>query len=154
MAVHTAAGVGLLAVAVLAVRPRRGLMAVLTSPYVGGVMARRLLLVAVLLIPVSDVVSVSLQHAGLFPPPGAAVLDAVVSLAVIFGALLAVGHALNRSDEQRGRMEEELRQWERFFEHAAFGAIFGGIDGRILQVNPAPTPACTATRPTSWSAAR
>jgi PAS domain S-box-containing protein len=137
MAVHTAVGVGLLAVAVLAVRPRRGLMAILTSPYVGGVMARRLLLVAILLIPFSDVVSVSLQHAGLFPAPGAAVLDAVVSLAVIFGALLAVGHALNRADEQRGRMEEDLRRWERFFERAAFGAVFGGTDGRILQVNAA-----------------
>jgi PAS domain S-box-containing protein len=137
MAIHTALAVIALAVALLLARPDRGLMAILSSPFVGGVMARRLLGFGLVAVPAGGLVSVVLQHLGLFPSPGAAVVDSVISMVTIVIALLVLAHTLNRADARRTDVEAELRQWKRFFDAVEFGAVFGGPDGRLLRVNHA-----------------
>lgn len=137
MALHTSLGLMALAIAILAVRPDRGLIAIITSDLQGGVLTRRLLVVAALTIPATGALGLWLQHLGAFPPPGSAVLGTTASLVVILGALLVSGRALDRTDAERGRGEAALRQWKQFFDLAQFGAVFGASDGRLLQFNDA-----------------
>jgi PAS domain S-box-containing protein len=129
-AVHTAVGLMAAGAAILALRPDRGVASVIASGYGGGRLVRRLLAVAAVVIPAAGVISLALQDAGAFPPPGAVVLGATISLIVIMATLVIGGHQLNRAEAQ-------LAQWTRFVDAAPFGAVFVTPDGRLRHVNGA-----------------
>jgi PAS domain S-box-containing protein len=137
MAPNAAVTILALAIGVLAARGDSGLMATLSGRNLGGVLARRLLVTAMITIPVFGFAAARLQAAGAFPAPGAAVLGTIVSLLVIFAALLVLARRLDRTDIERTRAEAELRQWKEFFDAASFGAVFGSPDDRVLWHNDA-----------------
>ena len=136
MAIHTSVALLALATGILAARPASGVMGTFTSLLVGGHAVRRMLLVA-LSIPVLGYLAVRLQVAGLYVPPGAAVVTSVASMMVAVLITLAVGEWLNKADRLRLRTEEDSREWKRFFDRATFGAAFGTVDGKLGLVNEA-----------------
>jgi PAS domain S-box-containing protein len=108
MALNTAVAVGLLAAGVLAARPDRGMMAVVTSPGAGGVMARRLLPAAVLIpVVVGWARWLAEQWGVVNEVEGLSAL--VVTTIVVFTALIWWNAAsLDRADRQRRRAERRL----------------------------------------------
>jgi signal transduction histidine kinase len=110
MAPHTALGTLLLSIAILVVRPNRGWMALLRSRRPGGVMARRLFLVAAIALPTTNMISLRLQYAGLYQSPADEIVHTALALLVLFGALLAVASRLDRTDEERDRIEASERE--------------------------------------------
>jgi PAS domain S-box-containing protein len=136
MAINTAAALLLLAIGILAARPSSGAMATVTSPLVGGQVVRRMLLVA-LAIPFLGYWAVRAQQAGLYDPPGAAVVTSVAGMIVASLITIAIGGSLNRTDARRRRTEEEAREWKRFVDRAGVGAVFGTIGGELGRINEA-----------------
>src|SRR5262249_1703206 len=108
MALNTALAFAVLAAGVLGARPDRGLMAVVTSPGPGGVMARRLLPAAVGIPAVLGWLSLLGQGAGLYDTVFGLSLYVVAIIVIL--AILVWGNAasLNRTDRKRRRAEEEL----------------------------------------------
>jgi signal transduction histidine kinase/CheY-like chemotaxis protein len=107
MALNTALVFGLLSLGVLCARPDHGLMATLTSPAAGGVMARRLLPAAVGVPAVLGWLRLVGESAGLFDPVFGLSLF-VVSVIVVLAALVGWTAArLNRADALRRRAEAD-----------------------------------------------
>ncbi len=110
MALHTALTFVVLSVGLLCVRPDHGLMAIVTSDSMGGVVVRRLLPAAILVQIALGWLRLVGQQAGLYGTElGVALM--VVSSTVILTALIAwIAGLLYRSDTERKRAEEQLRQ--------------------------------------------
>jgi two-component system sensor histidine kinase/response regulator len=108
MAVNTAAAFGLLSVGILLARADRGLMAALSSPSAGGVMARRLLPAAIAIPMVLGWLRWLGQNLGVFEPVTGLSLF-VLAIIVIFSALIWLNAAsLDRMDRQRRHAERRL----------------------------------------------
>jgi PAS domain S-box-containing protein len=88
-------------------------------------------------IPALGYLAVQAQRAGWYPPPGAAVVEGVMGMVVAVGITFVVARSLERTDARRRRVEEETREWKRFFDRATFGAVFGTSDGRLGCINEA-----------------
>jgi PAS domain S-box-containing protein len=136
MAINTSAALLALAFGVLAARPRGGVMATFSSLHPCGQVLRKMLAVA-LLIPAIGFVAARAQGAGLYRPPGASVVEGVASMVVAAIIAFAIAQSLERADAKRREVEQESREWKRFFDRAAFGATFGTVDGRFGLVNEA-----------------
>lgn len=119
VAVHTAAAIYLLALGVLAARPERGQMQIVTSDSPGGVLARRLLPAAVVLPAALALIRQWGEAAGYYGAGfGQAMLVAANSL--LFTALVWwTAAALSRADRARRASEAEVRAREAQDEHAA-----------------------------------
>src|SRR5690606_10602607 len=132
-----ARALGLLAGALLFARPERGVAATITSPRLGGAMARKLLLPAlagpsalglVMLVgidPGSE--SLSLSHA----------LLASASATISVGLTLLTAASLNRTDAARARAAEELQLWRDVADSAEEAIIVETVDEVVIGWNPA-----------------
>lgn len=132
-----ALALGLLAGALLFARPERGVAATITSPRLGGAMARKLLLPAlagpsalglVMLVgidPGSE--SLSLSHA----------LLASASATISVGLTLLTAASLNRTDAARARAAEELQLWRDVADSAEEAIIVETVDEVVIGWNPA-----------------
>jgi PAS domain S-box-containing protein len=136
MAVHTALALVVLAIGIVTARPASGAMAIVTSPLVGGQVIRRTLPIGLSIVVVGYLAAKG-QQAGLYAPPGAAVVATAASAFVAGTLTLVVGQSVNRADAERRRVEQESREWKRFFDCATFGAAFGTIDGKLGRINEA-----------------
>ena len=139
MALHTALTFIVLSAGLLCARPDRGVMRVLTSDSAGGFMARRLLPAVIFVPVVLGWLRLKGEQAGLYDTELGVALMVLLSI-VVFGVLIGLSaRLLYRTDIERGRVEEELREVEqRFissFGDAAIGMGLVGTDGRWLQVN-------------------
>lgn len=124
MAIHTSAGLIVLALGVLCARGNAGLMAMVVNPGLAGRVVRRVLLI-VLVVPVIGYLAAWAQDAGLYDPPGATVITTVGGSVVAVLSALRLGHWLDRTDAERRRTEDRLRalrDWGEVFDHASFGA--------------------------------
>ncbi|MBI3392841.1 MAG: two-component sensor histidine kinase [Nitrospirae bacterium] len=110
MAVNTAAGFFALGVGILAVRPNCGIMAVVASPRMGGVAARRLLPVAFLLPVALGWIRLWGQRAGLYGTEFGLGFMTTTSVALLSMVILGIAASLNREDSERKRAEEEIRK--------------------------------------------
>ncbi len=139
MALHTALTFIVLSIGLLCARPERGLMRVFTSDSAGGILARRLL-PAVIFVPVAlGWLRLKGQQAGFYDTELGVALIAISSI-LIFAILVGLSaRSLYRTDVERARVEEELREAEQRFRSsfgdAAIGMGLVGTDGRWLQVN-------------------
>jgi PAS domain S-box-containing protein len=136
MAINTSVAVLALAFGVVAARPRAGVMVTFVSPHPGGQVLRKMLAVA-LIIPAIGYGAARAQAAGLCRPPGASIIEGVASMVVAAVIAFAIAESLERADAKRREVEQESREWKRFFDRAAFGATFGTLDGRFGLVNEA-----------------
>ena len=108
MALHTAVTLILFGTASLAARPDRGLMVLCTSDYVGGVLARRLLPVVIVLPVFLGWLIRKGQLAGLYDTDFSLPF-LVVAFIILFAVLIfAIVKSANQTDAARKRAEEEL----------------------------------------------
>ena len=130
MALHTGVGFLVGCVSVLFCRPDLGLMSVLTNPYPGGWLARKLLPVAALAPAALGAVCI---HSGLFSSDvrlGIACL--VVAQIVLFMALVWIlAFVLNRAEGEKAVAEEALARSEKLLQQSqkleAIGLLAGGV---------------------------
>jgi PAS domain S-box-containing protein len=110
MSIHTSVLFMMLGLGVVAVRPTRGLMAVVTTSYSGGLMARRLLPVAIVLPILFALPRLLGERAGLYDTEAGVTLHAT-ALIVSFTVLVWFSaRSLNRIDVERQRLDEATRR--------------------------------------------
>jgi two-component system cell cycle sensor histidine kinase/response regulator CckA len=134
MALHTALAALLLCTGVLAARPDRGLMRIVTSSGTGGWFLRRLLPTLLAAMFAAGWIRVLGQEAGWFDTEFGAALLVVVATTLIVLALLLTARSLDRSDARRRRSEQRLR--------AVLGSMGEGVvttdaNGLVISINPA-----------------
>jgi PAS domain S-box-containing protein len=113
IAIHTAVAFITLAIGLIAARPFDGITGMLTSPGPGGLLARRLLPVAILLPPVLGWVRLVGQQAGLYDTQfGVAVFAATLTVVLIIVTMLSA-RSIDRMDFQQRRMERDLESARR-----------------------------------------
>ncbi len=130
MALHTGVGFLVGSLSVLFCRPDLGLMSVLTNPYPGGWLARKLLPVAALAPAGLGAVCI---HSGLFSSDVRLnIACLVVSQMVLFMALVWVlAFVLNRAEGEKATAQEALARSEKLLQQSqkmeAIGLLAGGV---------------------------
>ncbi len=146
MAMHTALSFALLALGLLAARPRRTLMALLISRGPGGAFARRIWPQAILLLVALGWLRLAGQRAGLYEYAFGTGLHVVAGI-ILFSLLIwRAAHQIERLNTARLDAEDDERKAESalwrsehnladFFENASVGLHWVGPDGTILRAN-------------------
>jgi len=109
MALHTAMGMLVLSVGVLTARPGRGLMAAITADTAGGLMARRLLPVAILLPLTLDGLVLLSDRARWFDVRFATAIRVIATIAIFVGVIVRLAHSLGRLEWERRGADRALR---------------------------------------------
>ena len=140
MAVHTLAGLAVVCVGVLAARPERGIMRLLSSPGPGGVVVRRMVPFMLVVSALFAILGVAGAEAGLYDMrQGVALLAPALALIGI-AAVAYVAAGLERAHAERGRAEERaLTQAEErvraILETTHDLVVRVDLEGRFTQVN-------------------
>jgi signal transduction histidine kinase len=121
MALNTAFVFHVLSLGLLLSRPDRGLMAVLLHPGQGGVMARRLLPVVIILPACLGWLRVMGQRLGWYETEFGAAFMVATTVIIFAIAVCSIAHALNRTDEQRQLVVEELERSHQLLEDRVAG---------------------------------
>ncbi|HTK74171.1 MAG TPA: response regulator [Gemmataceae bacterium] len=108
MAANTAVCFALTSVGILAARPDRGLMAVVSSSGAGGALARRLLPASILIPPVVGWLCLIGQRSGVLGTVTALSLFTLANIVIFTGLIWANAASLNRADRRRRRAERRL----------------------------------------------
>ncbi len=130
MALHTGLGFLIGSLSVLFSRPDLGLMSVLTNPYPGGWLARKLLPVAALAPAGLGAVCI---HSGLFSSDVRLnIASLAVSQMVLFMALVWIlAFVLNRAEGEKATAQEALARSEKLLQQSqkmeAIGLLAGGV---------------------------
>lgn len=132
MALHTAVAFIVLCAGLLFLHPDRGFMALMTAANLGGVMARRLILVAIGIPLLVAWVSIWGKRAELYDTEFEPVLLAVLIAYVYSGAIWWYAHSLNRMDADRKQAEEQFRL---VVETSPNAIILVNTEGEISLVN-------------------
>jgi PAS domain S-box-containing protein len=110
MALNTAVAFVFLSLGILSARPTEGLMAIVSNPGAGGVMARRMLPAAILIPALVGGARWYAQQQGQYGPVMGLSLF-VLTIIVVFSVLIWWNAAsLNRTDAERIRAQKELQQ--------------------------------------------
>ena len=115
MALHTSLGMLVLSAGVLLARPDRGLMAAVSGDGPGGLMARRLLPVAILVPITLDGLTILALRAGMFDDRYATAVRVIVTIAVFVAFIGRNAHSLHRVDHERRQAEADRIAGERRF---------------------------------------
>ncbi len=109
MALHTATTFLILGIGILLLNPDRGFMTIIVANNAGGKIARRLLLIAVLVPVIVGIVSIFGERAGLFSVNFVPILLTVLNIYIYSGAVWWIARSLNQTEAQRQQIEETLR---------------------------------------------
>jgi len=110
MAVHSALAMLMLAVGILLTRPTHGLTGPIVGDTAGGLMARRLLPVAILVPVILDGLVIHARKAGAFDEAFGSSVRVNVTIAIFFGFIAWNARAIHRVDLRRERVEADLRR--------------------------------------------
>jgi PAS domain S-box-containing protein len=91
-------------------RTERGAGTLLVSPSLGGTLLRQLVPVIVIIPVVIACVRWRLSEAGLLSEWGASILTTILSMALLAGLTAWAAAAIDRSDEERGKVEDTLNE--------------------------------------------
>lgn len=135
VALNTAVIFMLLGMGILYARPKTGLISVLTSEHLGGLMTRRLLPVLVVLPLISGWLRIRGQRAGLYQPEfGSALFSGIYILVLV--ALLWIGAMwMNRVDIARRRAEERDEELAAIVASSSDAIVGKTLDGIITSWN-------------------
>ncbi len=136
MAVHTAFLAFALALGILCARPRRGLMAIITSDSAGGYIARRLLPAALLVPPLLGGIRLLGERVGFYGLEFGLALFAASNVVVFTVLVWWSARSLHGLDTRRRQAEEHLRLQGAALEAAANAIVITDRSGDILWVNP------------------
>lgn len=125
IAVHTAALLCALGLGLLAVRPREGLLAVITSPHGGGLIARRILPLAILLPLFLGWLRLQGERAGWYGLEFGLALFAFSNIALFLVLVWFGARGLNEADEARAADVGRLRASEQLLADAQATAHLG-----------------------------
>jgi PAS domain S-box-containing protein len=134
MALHTAYGLLVLATGLLAAEPTAGAMDVVARDATGGVIARRLLPLAVALPVVLAVLRAWGERRGYYDTAFGIALTTVATIVVVGAAVWMLAQWLNKADAQREAAEAELK---RFFTLASDCFCVMRSDGVLERLNDA-----------------
>jgi PAS domain S-box-containing protein len=137
MAMPAAAALTLLAGGILCARPASGLISIIASPEAGGFMARRLMVVAVLVFPAIALVVEAGSWAGWYSDPVADAIVVLLGIAVGSLGVLVTGRRLNEASAELRRALSDATQWKHFFGRTSWGVVILAPDGKLLGVNNA-----------------
>jgi signal transduction histidine kinase/CheY-like chemotaxis protein len=110
MAVHTALTFAVLSVGILCARPERGLLAIVASRSMGGIVARRLLPAAILVPLVLGWLRLKGQQMGLYGTELGVSMITVATMVVLAALVWWSAYLLYRIDGERRRAGEEMRR--------------------------------------------
>jgi PAS domain S-box-containing protein len=134
MALHTAFTMMVVGAGILALHPKRGLMAVLISDQAGGYMLRRLLPGVLVIVPVIGWIRLYGERQGLYGSSlGAAIFVAMATVA-LFGLLWWIACSMNEADQARRRSD---RLFASFMSHLPALAWIKDVQGRYVYLNDA-----------------
>jgi PAS domain S-box-containing protein len=119
MAVHSAILFFVLGLGALFARPKRGLVAAITSDHSGGLMARRVLPLAVLLPFLLGWLKLTGQRAGLYGTEFGLAIFATSNITIFAVIIWLSARSLNRIDSKRRSAAEQLRSSEESFRQLA-----------------------------------
>jgi len=149
MAMHTALTFLVLTCGILLARRDRGLMAVVVSETTGGIVARRLLPVIILLPVLLGWLRLQGQQAGLYDTETGVALNIVAWIAIFGVVVWRNADLLYRADSQRKRAEETIQLYADIVKNVPIGLNIWRLDDlddakslRLLDANPA---ACSLT---------
>ncbi len=108
MALNTAVLFLMLAAGMLLSRPERGLARIVLAPGSGGMVARRLIVPAVILPIAIGFLRIQGQRAGYYGTEFGAALFTTCSVLIVLGAIVITASRLNQLDHQRRRAATEL----------------------------------------------
>ena len=118
---YTVALLAALAIGLLAARPEGGFMGAVLSDTAGGLMARWLLLVAVIVLPALGALRLAGQHAGLYSARAGVGIMVLASLLVLVATVSVTAIRLNAFERERSlaleRLAESDRRLRRALEH-------------------------------------
>jgi PAS domain S-box-containing protein len=110
IALHTAGALLVLCLGIVLARPERGALASLRGDGTGSVVARRLLPVVFVALPVVGWLRVWGEHAGLYDNEASAALLIVAFLAMLTAGTLATAHKLNKVDRGQRESDRAVRE--------------------------------------------
>ncbi|HUM05030.1 MAG TPA: ATP-binding protein [Terriglobales bacterium] len=140
MALHTGLGFLILSASILHSRPESGMMGVVTSPHVGGWIARRLMPIAV----VTPVILGAIYLHSRFALTDARMALAclmVVQIGLFVSLIWGLAYQLNQAEAERkvanAARDTSEAEYQKMFEEAIIGIFESTPDGKLLKVNPA-----------------
>lgn len=122
IAVHTAGLFLLLGAGILAIRPERGMMALVTRDHVGGYLVRRLLPVAVILPVIVGWLQLKGQRIGWYDTTFGIALLVTAYLTAFVGIIWTVARSTDHTEAKRRETEAALRESEVRFRNLADSA--------------------------------
>ena len=109
MAVNTAVSFNILCISILFSRPGNGLMAIVTSSNIGGLLSRRLLLVAVICPAVVEWIRIQGEKMGIYDNAFGASITIMVNTFIFVSMILFTANSLNHAEEQLTESEARYR---------------------------------------------
>lgn len=134
MSLYSAVTLLVLSIGMMFARADCGLMAVVTGDSAGGVLARRLFPVVVLVFIVAGGLKLLGEHRGYFTVEEGEALYTVLSIGIFGTFVLWTARTLHRADLETKRIEKER---ESFFSLLLDLLGIAGMDGYFKRVNPA-----------------
>jgi PAS domain S-box-containing protein len=135
MALHTAVLTGLLGLGSLAVFPRRGIMGILTSEFTGGLMARRVLPLALVLPPLLGWVRWQGELAGYYRTALGLAILTLSNMIMLTALLLLSGYWVNHVDARRQRAEQADLRLAAMVESSLDAIVGKDLNGIVLAWN-------------------
>lgn len=139
MALHTAGTFTLLSLGLICLQPNVGVVAVIRGEGLGGFMARRLMLVAVVVPVLLGWLTTSGEIRGWYGSQFGNVIDVTAVIAIFVFLVWTLGRSVNKLDAERRNLEHTIIRSEKkfrgLFDDAPVGYHEFNHDGRLTRVN-------------------
>ncbi|TBR21147.1 MAG: PAS domain S-box protein, partial [Candidatus Nitrosotenuis sp.] len=122
---------------ILFARPEQGVTAMLISESAGGVLARRVLLPAVIVMPMLDYAVTASVKSGHLDTASEGAVHTTWLMVFITGIVAAAARLLEKADIRRTRAEAESARLANAVRHAGDAVVITDAKGHIEYVNPA-----------------
>lgn len=137
IAFHATIGFLALTAGILLARPGRGVTAILISNTAGGVLARRVLLPAIIVMPVLDYAVTLCVKAGFLDIASEEAIHTTWLMVFFTGIIIVTARVLEKTDIRRTQAEAESTRLATAVKHAGDAVLITDANGLIEYANPA-----------------
>jgi PAS domain S-box-containing protein len=139
MALHTAVTFSIVCIGLLAARPNRGLMRIVTNNGPGGVLLRGLLPAALGVVVMAGWVRLAGERSGLYAAEFGVAIFAIFTIVLLTVLIGRTARSLFRADLERRSAEEKLKESEQrqkaILASLADGVVITDADGVVVSIN-------------------